>query len=523
MLTETGQPLVETQTRTELPPASVGDQSRWAAAESEKQRLYVDARRRAALTQLAGGGELASMGLDELPQEEPPSYSPRDPAREHQQSTSSASVVVTSPTTDRRSGSRGSVFSTNLPGLNAERGDTSRHPQSGAESALYNPQPTSNPDALGFHGTQGPDFLESSADEKERMRMLFEQRDRQQGISSRPSASSLGHTSGTSSCMAAPPTTAHGTRSAEFISAETEKDIMRRRYEAATRAVSGGHPGSMSRRSSFQSHSPRQSSISSSHDNSQGSHFAYQTAQEEKDQMRNRYQEAVHATSSLRIDSEPGPISSLDTYASADEEKSMMRQRYEEAVAAAEQQHSESSANTLSGPSRLALSSSLEITGVPGERSGTSVESGSSTKASHDKGDSYMSASQEKEQMRARYEEAVRATQNIKPTESYESDSGHFRHSRRIEQDHASPERGSSQPPPLPARPPEIEQYKAIISSPTEEMANPFLYMNSGMFPMPMPMYPVMFPGAGAFPNMEYAQGMNSNYPPPQENAYQPQ
>lgn len=519
LLTETGQPLVATQSRPETQPASAADQSRWAAAESEKQRLYVDARRRAALTQLAGGGELASMGLDELPQEEPPSYSPRDPASEHQQSTSSASVVVTSPTTDRFSGSRGSVFSTTLPPLTSEHAE--RNTQLEQDQAIYNPQPTFNSDALGFRGTQSHDFLESSTDEKERMRMLFEQRDRQQGISSRPSASSLGHTSGNSSCMAAPPTTAHGTRSAEFISAETEKDIMRRRYEAATLAVSDGHAGSTSSRSSYQDHSPRQSSISSSHDLSQSSHFAYLTAQQEKDHMRNRYEEAVQATSSMRIESEPWQSSSSARYASADEEKSVMRQRYEEAVAAAERQNSESSATTLPGPSRLALTSPSTV--VAHQRSGTPTSRNDSTKGSHGRGNSYMSASQEKEQMRQRYEAAVQATQNIKQAESQDSDSGHFRQAHTGAPHRVSPERVLSEPPPLPARPPEVEQYKAIISSPTEEMANPFFYLNGGMMPMPMPMYPVMFPGPGTFPDMDYTQGRNSYHPPPPENTYQSQ
>lgn len=501
-----------------MQPASAADQSRWVAAESEKQRLYVDARRRAALTQLAGGGELASMGLNELPQEEPPSYSPRDPASAHQQSTSSASVVVTSPTTDRLSASRGSVFSTAPPPMTSEHAEGIR--QIEQDRAFYDSQPAFNSNALGFRGAQSHDFLVSSTDEKERMRMLFEQRDQQQGISSRHSASSLGHTSGNSSCMAAPPTTAHGTRSAEFISAETEKDIMRKRYEAATRAVSGGHAGSASSRSSFQDHSPRESSMSS-HDHSQSDHFAYQTAQQEKDQMRNRYEEAVHATSSLRIESEPWQSSSFDKYASADEEKSTMRQRYEEAVAAAERQNSESSANTLSGPSQLALTSPPAV--VSRQRSGTPTSSAESARGSHARGNSYMSASQEKEQMRQRYEAAVRATQKIKQAESQDSDSGHFRQARVSAQHRVSPECVSSEPPPLPARPPEVEQYKAIISSPTEEMANPFFHMNSGIMPMPMPMYPVMFPGPGIFPDIDYTQGLNSYHPPPPGNTYQSQ
>lgn len=195
-----------------------------------------------------------------------------------------------------------------------------------------------------------------------------------------------------------------------------------------------------------------------------------------------------------------------------------MRQRYEEAVAAAERQNSASSANTIPGPSRLGHVSPAGNADISRQRSGTPTGSDGSRAALRAR-DSYMTASQEKEQMRQRYEAAVRATQSTKQAESLDSDSGYFRPTRPLEQDTRFEERSSTEPPPLPARPPEVEQYKAIISSPTEERANAFLYINSGM----MPMYPMMFPGPVPVPGIDYTQGLNSYYQAAQEDSYRQQ
>lgn len=497
VLTETGQPVVEGGSRSETQIGPASEQARWAAAESEKQRLYIEARRRAALTQLAGGGELASMGLDETPQEEPPSYSPRDPANEQQQSSGSTSILVTSPSSHGAPVLQGQAYSTATPPSASAIAPSERQ---SVGLGIRN-TPTTDDQAVG----QTQNLSATSAEEKERMRLFFEQQDRGQNISSRPSASSLGHTSGNSSCIAAPPTTAHGTRSSEFFSAETEKDIMRRRYEAATRAVSGGHGDNSSRRSSFQNHSPMRSSISSSHDYSHSSHYAYQTAQQDQEQVQDRYEGVVNATSALRIEAEPP----ANTYYNAKEEKDIMRRRYEEAIAAAERQNSESSVNTIPGPSRLA-SQALPSATVMSHDGSRSLSSDASCQMET----TYPSASEEKEWMRQRYEAAIRA-QNSKEAKHADSDSGHFDPRQgRSRGSSVGGELTMSQPPPLPAKPPEIEQYKAILSSPTEEAVNPFMYMNSGMMPL-FPMFPLAVPG------IDYSQAANGYYYQPRGDQHQ--
>ncbi|GHJ85796.1 hypothetical protein NliqN6_2198 [Naganishia liquefaciens] len=515
ILTETGQPVVEAGgSRADSRAGMTSDQARWAAAESEKQRLYIEARRRAALTQLAGGGELASMGLDEAPQEEPPSYSPRDPANQQQQSATSTSILITSPSTQGAPVLQGQAYSTATSPL-----------------ASASPIVLSIPSGVGL-GIRGstdahdfdtetretPNASSTSADEKERMRLFFEQQDRMQDISSRPSASSLGHTSGNSSCIAAPPTTAHGTRSSEFLSAEIEKDIMRKRYEAATRAVSaGGHGGSSSRRSSYQHDSPRQSSISSSHDYSHSGHYAYQSARQEKEEVQESYEDGVNAIAALRVEAVPRQQTEL--YRSAQDEKDLMRQRYQEAVSTTERQNSESSTNTIPASSLrlkpIALSSTAGSSRNPSQEVSVVPDNDRSPQTET----SYLTASQEKEQMRQRYEAAVRAAQNSTAARSADRSSSHdhksqsegndydYQKQSQVRSQARESESSTPGPPVLPPKPVGIDQYKAILSSPIEEAGNPFLYMGGGM----MPMYPTMFPGPIA--GIDYAQAANCYYP----------
>lgn len=511
ILTEAGQPVIETgAVRSDSRAGAASDQARWAAAESEKQRLYIEARRRAALTQLAGGGELARMGLEETPQEEPPSYSPRDPASQRQQSANSTSILVTSPSSPRAPVLQGQAYSTVTPPL-AFGNSIAPSDTSAVGLGIRSTADTERPGP----GTGEAQYLSStSAEEKERMRLFFEQQEQMQNISSRPSASSLGHTSGNSSCIAAPPTTAHGTRSSEFLSAETEKDIMRKRYEAATRAVSAGHrDGDSSPRSSYQNDSPRQSSISSSHDYSRSGHYAYQNAHQEDEQMPERYEETANATAALRVEAESRR--QIGIYQSAQEEKDLMRQRYQEAIAAAKRQNSESSVNTIPGPSHLQPDANSSMTGPSGDMyQGQSVVLGD--EAPRQTESSYLTAAQEKEQMRQRYEAAVRAAQNSKATRSADLGSGHHGYSQSEDPNHDRQNRSrdpsedvgppTSGPPVLPPKPVGIEQYKAILSSPIEEVANPFIYMNAGM----VPMYSTMFPGP--VPGMDFTQAANGYY-----------
>lgn len=496
MLSDTGQPVIGNTYGTENAGTSSADQSRWAAAETEKQRLYIDARRRAALTQLAGGGELISMGLDEPPVEQPPSYSAQDPVTP--QESSSASVTVTSPGTRHTSELPGATYpSANQQDVRREL-MTSPDPSIGVGLGIHHAQNLSHGNELRTGSSQS--HHSTGINEKERMRLFFEQRDRQD-ISSRPSASSLGHTSANSSVMAAPPSTAEGARSGDFLSAENEKDMMRRRYEAATRAVSYSNTGSVSSRDSFQDHSPTQSPTSSAHDHSRSSHVAYHATQSDS-QLRNRFDQMVNATGSLRVETDP--IRSYFQHSTAQEEKDIMRRRYEDAMAATAAEASPSSTGTVSGPSRQTRVLPASQNSPPGSESrahGIAFDNGPSSSSET----AYLTATQEKEQMRQRYENAVQATHGAhrrrSPT-SEANDSGHFTQPRV--------ERQNITPPPLPAKPPEVEQYKAILASPTQEMAN-LMYMNSGM----VPMYPMMYPGVvpGMPGGMDYSQMMNGYYP----------
>ncbi|KAJ9108839.1 hypothetical protein QFC21_000159 [Naganishia friedmannii] len=495
MLSDTGQPVAGSTYGTENAAASSADQSRWAAAETEKQKLYIDARRRAALTQLAGGGELISMGLDEPPAEQPPSYSARDPVNPEE--SSSTATTVTSPGTRNTDEMPGAAY-TFAPQQDARRDlITLPDPSTGVGLGIHPAQNLSRGIELRASSSQG--HHSTGIDEKERMRLFFEQRDRQD-ISSRPSASSLGHASVNSSVMAAPPSTADGARSGDFLSAENEKDMMRRRYEAATRAVSYSNTGSVSSRDSFLDHSTAQSPTSSAHDHSHSSHVAYHTTQSDS-QLRNGFDQVVNATASLRVETDPVP--SHFHHFTAEEEKNSMRRRYEEAIAATATEASPSSTGTVSGPSRQTrmLPSSQAS---PSEGEYTAPDNAFGNGPSFNRESGYLTATQEKEQMRRRYENAMQATHDAHRSRSPASeadDCGHLTQPRV--------ERQNITPPPLPAKPPELEQYKAILASPTQEMAN-LMYINSGMVPYPM-MYPGGVPGMPGM--MDYSQMMNGYYP----------
>lgn len=233
--------------------------------------------------------------------------------------------------------------------------------------------------------------------------------------------------------------------------------------------------------------------------------------------MQDRYEEDANATAALRVEEEPWQ--STNKYRSAHEEKDLMRRRYEEAVAAAERQNSESSVTTIPGPSRLTSNAMSSAVGSSRDRSQTRSAPGHDD-ASRQTETMHLTASEEKEQMRQRYEAAVRAAQNSKDTKPSDTDSGNFHYSETQDgsrdRREASDER-MSEPPPLPAKPFEVEQYAKILSSPAEEPVNPFMYMNSGMIPM----FPAMFPGP--IPGMDYSQAANGYYYQPRGDPHQAQ
>jgi hypothetical protein len=369
----------------------MSSQNRWNAAEAEKQRLYAEARRNAAMTQLSGGADLEPMGLSQdVPHEPPPEYSPRqsghpqvvvDPpaesssdhdttyprekvpiAREgsgdsHESDTRTEQPLATplaempgdltraaslSPTRESAEppsspfvglGINGEGTSSSMPGVNdATSPTTSRHlprPLSDKEQMkrYYEAQdkiaraqavpPPFNNNRDANHTSFGAESSSSSMkplSDKEAMRRFYEAQDQmnqaQAGSSSRTADRGEGSSSsgrGASSMGSSRP--APLDLSPRFMTAAEEKEMMKRRYEQATRQVSDhhqarrsdsgwsdsghGHGGSSSAtptRPEFGvSEAPRSGS-------SQG-HSRWASATEEKDAMRRRYEEAVNAMS----------------------------------------------------------------------------------------------------------------------------------------------------------------------------------------------------------------------------------
>jgi len=176
----------------------------------------------------------------------------------------------------------------------------------------------------------------SAADEKELMRKRYEDATknvaRTQGPSTPgPSVQSNSGPSGSSK----PPAPA-------FLSAEQEKDMMRKRYEEATTNVARAQGGGPSTAASAASTPPPPIDGPSGSGGAQSAQ-KYLSAEQEKDLMKKRYEEATNRVSRTREPiSPPPPIEVAGgsngvapkpvPYMSAEQEKDMMRRRYEEAT-----------------------------------------------------------------------------------------------------------------------------------------------------------------------------------------------
>ncbi|GMK58139.1 hypothetical protein CspeluHIS016_0501710 [Cutaneotrichosporon spelunceum] len=240
-----------------------------------------------------------------------------------------------------------------------------------------------NSDTLGSSSSNArveppvPAAYMSAAEEKDMMRKRYE------AATNAVNSDTLGSSS--SNARVEPPV------SAAYMSAAEEKDMMRKRYEAATNAVNSDTLGSSS------SNARVEPPVSA----------AYMSAAEEKDMMRKRYEAATNAVNSDTLGSsssnarvEP-PVSAA--YMSAEQEKDIMRQRYEEATNAVNRAAD-------SSPSQVDTSQFVQVATSPSRASsqpGPSIP----VAASDDPGPripaAYMSAVQEKEAMRKRYEEAT--------------------------------------------------------------------------------------------------------------------
>ncbi len=304
------------------------DRDRWSSAEEEKKRLFEEARRRAATTQMGGGGNLTSMGL-----EPPPAYSAPQgstvaqgaflqaqeakerekplieaekrrsaqlkldqgrfspvpttaaiPVREKH--TSTGSGVEASPVSDLGHVSRSGAAS---PALNR-----------GSNGAL----PDYTQGSVGSSASRsGHDAPAVTLSEKEQMRRFYEARARvaeTQGNAVAGSSSAVPQSAGSSSGhtdLTEDP--ASFSTSRKYMTAQEEKDLMRKRYEEATRATAAFQtmppaPSSPSGPRSRYSH-PHSYDSQSSGPSSAGSGLLAQhpSAEQEKELMRRRYEEAT--------------------------------------------------------------------------------------------------------------------------------------------------------------------------------------------------------------------------------------
>lgn len=385
----------------------------WTSAANEKQRLYEDARNRAANTQAAHGVGLSNIGMDAGPSGAPPEYTPPPAAKP---ATPVHIVQPQSPIHDSPQSVR--LFGASDSANPASGGRIDSGP-GGSLNGSAIPQPQFAPPAhVLTPPLQSPQVLtpplpvpqliaEPPSDEPIPYEHLF-------GPSSTPAASSSKPVVPLSPRLTPQP----------YMSAAQEKDAMRARYEAATSAVNRAAAGSANGSAapsaidsnvnlgggSISGHSPAQSI--SGRNSPPVISQQFMSAADEKDMMRRRYEEArarvasdspggsVAGSSSMMGGGPSGPSQTSPqssvpvAYMTAAQEKDMMRKRFEEATSAVNRAAGSSAAPSgsgFSGPSR--------------SESG----SGPSQTSSLTMPKAYMSAADEKDMMRHRYEEATGA------------------------------------------------------------------------------------------------------------------
>lgn len=537
---------------------------RWQPqVDSEKQRLYVEARRNAAMTQLSGGADLDSMGLAEevVPAEPPPEYSPK-PTRVSQLLATPPAVIVDPPASGSGNTSNGSRNRsgtvTNLPYLNdPAQTDGSQHGTaspsgSGSGSLAHERTSTRIPSiGLGISNASDQAVRPSSAvgngdrhqsvnlpvgDDEQRNTHQPAARDRDASPAPLPSPSPRQPTPSSSSGPAANAAAASiqplsdkeamkrfyaaqasmanaqssdkaggsgsvllnnqesGASGAPgFMSAAREKDLMKQRYEQATRQVSNHYSPSPIA-------GPSGSSEEAGPDNDEEGPAASLAA---------GLSSASRAGDSS--DREPKEASRLD-FKSAAEEKEMMKRRYEQAARQVSDHYVQSpqvgqapSDSGEGGSSNNTPTRTDHGTGTGHTVSSTASNHGSSS-SGHVKSPAFPSAEEEKEAMRRRYESAVQgvARMNMGQVTEESSEASSSSNSQRAlppSNTEAVPASGPIAPPPVPARP--KDDYAALLnvnyvpSPPPMPMPHPYFYgqpMMNPVFPMP-PMNMQMPPG----------------------------
>jgi hypothetical protein len=441
------------------------DAGRWSAAEAEKQRLYVDARRNAALTQLSGGADLVPMGLaGEVPLEPPPQYSPREQTK--------AAIVVAPPST----------VSSDQEESQLDNSAENDQPEDDGSSPNGSVPPVENRSTLEVPSTSRtksplPTPLESPS---ERV----------------PSPVGLGiHVAG--------PPSPGPSSVRQTIKPLSDKEQMKRYYEAQERIeqnqVASGSSSQDHAQSSRQGGSTRQT-IQPLSDKEQMRRF-YE-AQDRMNEAKGRagsqgHDEAEYEGSGRQQNATPS--SSMEPrFMTANEEKNMMKKRYEQATRQVSDHHYIHSDHGEG-------SSSSDVTPT---RSTFSIPHASGSGSSHDHG-RYMSAEEEKDQMKRRYEDAVQAMATTGMGSAGPSGSQQSLTNGSMSQRGSSHDRmdNGAAPPPIPTRP--NDEYKNLLSPGIHQspmgMGNPYFYGNPMLNPgFPMPTNPQMSPPMGSM----YGMGM---------------
>lgn len=543
----------EVQQAPQIHPESPSvNQTRWNAAEAEKQRLYAEARRNAALTQLSGGADLEPIGMadhGDVPHEPPPEYSPRQ---------SGFPQVVVDPPVDSAPASESS-YPQEKTGLVQEASGESRTDQDRAvEQPLATPldeipgtlsrvSPTSSAKALtqgafvglGINGdglaaaqSQANNDAEPSSSrqlprpltDKEQMKRYYEAQERI--AQAQTESTAFGEDTGD-----VPPPAAGSSRSP--MQPLSDKEAMRRFYEAQDQSARA-----RAQSASF-GEDRNDNSPAAGPSGSSGQPLSDKEAMRRFYAAQDQMNPAQAGSSSQAIDqgqgSSSGGVGSVK-FASSDsgprfmtatEEKDMMKRRYERATRQVSDHHQarqgDSSWSESGHGHGLGQAGSSNVMPT-GAEFGNAENGGSGSSQGHSR---WASATDEKDTMRRRYEDAVNAMGQTSMAEGSSSASYADSH-KQPERSH--PNSGSSSshaPPPIPARP--NDEYKALLSPDMPGMpgGSPYMYggpMMSPPFGMPMapPFGPPMSPTMGSMgmfgmppmgmgmlpPNNPFAYGM---------------
>ncbi|KAK4689338.1 hypothetical protein P7C73_g757, partial [Tremellales sp. Uapishka_1] len=444
------------QNRTSLPPPS------WQSAEQEKTKLYDQARSRAAAIQHASGASLDRIGmLDDIPTSAPPEYAPPQPERPAEYTapevfpnggaTSSRSGITTPPPVGYFETSKSSPLrNISQPSSPLVPEEQRSRPRSISPSKL------ASGSGSGSRGPKGPLLAAGAIDEKEQMRRFFEAQQRvaraNGGGGSGSSASGSGSTVPRpvsppplpQNALAKPPFSPTPSYSKApipqtpkaFLSAADEKEAMKRRYEEATSKVARRSISVSGPASALESGSGSMPTAASSPPPA-----PYDSAAADQELMGKRYEKATSEVARRSVSasgSAAAPASPPAPYISAAEEKELMKRRYEEAISRVARTGTPPAQSSATlPPSAPALPPSTpalpkaylsaadekeamrrryeEATSRVGRRSVSGSEILSSPPASTSPGSGFPSAVAEKDLMRARYEDATRRSGSASP------------------------------------------------------------------------------------------------------------